>query len=58
MVAENAVKMVDGTIAESRIVSWVRGQRYLNDQRHGLTLRDWAAMATPHDGLVIERSFP
>ncbi len=58
MVAENALKMVDGAIAEPRVISWVRGQRYLNDQRSDLALRDWAATAAPHDGLVIERSFP
>lgn len=58
MVAESALKIVDGSITESRVISWVRGQRYLNDQRPSLLLRDWAVTATPHDGLVIERSFP
>lgn len=57
MVAENALKMLDGAITEPRVVSWVRGQRYLDDQRPDLELRDWAAAAMPHDGLVIERSF-
>lgn len=58
LVAENALKMVDGAIMEPRVVSWVRGQRYLNDQRSGLALRDWASKAASHDGLLIERAFP
>lgn len=58
MVAEYALKMADGVISEPRIISWVRGQRYLDDHRSGLALRDWAVAAAPHDGLVIERSFP
>lgn len=57
MVAENALKMVDGAIPKPRVISWVRGQDYLNAQRSGLTLRDWAVTAAPHDGLMIERSF-
>jgi molybdopterin/thiamine biosynthesis adenylyltransferase len=58
IVAENALKIVDGAIVEPRVISWVRGQRYLDDQRSDLALRDWAATAAPHDGLVIERAFP
>lgn len=58
LVAENALKMVDGAIMEPRVVSWVRGQRYLNGQRSDLALRDWAATAASHDGLLIERAFP
>ncbi len=58
MVAENALKMVDGALPEPRLISWVRGQHYLNAQRSDLTLRDWAMPAAPHDGLMIERSFP
>ena len=58
MVAENALKMLDGANSEPRIVSWVRGQRFLHDQRPDLELRSWAAPAIPHDGLVIERPFP
>lgn len=58
MVAENALKMLDGATSKPRVISWVRGQQYLNDQRSDLTLRDWAITAAPHDGLMIERSFP
>lgn len=58
LVAENALKMVDGAIMEPRVVSWVRGQRYLNGQRSDLALRDWAATAASHDGLLIEGAFP
>jgi len=58
LVAENALKMLDGAVVEPRVVSWVRGQRYLNDQRSDLALRDWAATAATHDGLLIERAFP
>lgn len=58
LVAENALKLVDGTATAPRTISWVRGQRYLDAHRAGLALRDWAAPAAPHDGLVMERSFP
>lgn len=58
LVAENALKLIDGSAIEPRIISWVRGQRYLDAHWADLALRDWAAPAAPHDGLVMERPFP
>jgi hypothetical protein len=58
LVVESALKMVDGVVDEARVISWVRGQRYLDAHRSDLSLRGWAVAAAPHDGLVIERSFP
>lgn len=58
LVAENALKLVDRSATEPRIISWVRGQRYIDTHRAGLALRVWAAPAAPHDGLVMERPFP
>ena len=60
LIAENALTLVDGADGEAvpRIVSWVRGQRFLDKHWSGLALRMWAEDAAPHDGLVMERSFP
>ena len=60
LVAENALDLIDGIddSATARVVSWVRGQRFLDRHRPGLALRDWALPAAPHDGLVLARPFP
>lgn len=60
LVTENALKLVDDTdrAASPKVVSWVRGQRFLDEHWPGLALREWAKDASPHDGLVMERSFP
>jgi molybdopterin/thiamine biosynthesis adenylyltransferase len=59
LVAENALKMIDGDINQvPKIISWVRGQRVLDEHLPGLKLREWAQPAVPHDGLVMERPFP
>jgi molybdopterin/thiamine biosynthesis adenylyltransferase len=58
LVAENALKLIDGEDQKSEIVSWVRGQRFLNKHWPGLELRDWAKKASQHDGMLIPRPFP
>jgi len=58
LVAESALKLIDGTAPGARVSSWVRGQRFLDEHWTGLELREWARPAAPHDGLVIERPFP
>lgn len=60
LIAENALQLIDGNSGDvpSKIVSWVRGQRFLDKHWPGLALRTWAKDATPHDGLTIERPFP
>lgn len=57
LVAEAAIELLDGLVATSTVRSWVRGQRYLDKHRGGLTLLEWAQPAAAHDGLVIERTF-
>lgn len=59
LVAENALDLIDGAdgSATARVVSWVRGQRFLDRHRPGLALRDWAVPAAPHDGLILARPF-
>lgn len=60
LIAEQALDLIDGTpgAAEARVVSWVRGQRYLDRHCPGLNLEQWAESAAPHDGLILTRAFP
>jgi molybdopterin/thiamine biosynthesis adenylyltransferase len=58
LVAENALEMIDGSNRGSKIISWVRGQHFLDRHFPGLELRQWAQPATSHNGLVIERPYP
>jgi molybdopterin/thiamine biosynthesis adenylyltransferase len=57
LVAENALRLIDGTDQESEVISWVRGYRFLDKNWPGLELRDWAKQAMPHDGILISRPF-
>ena len=57
LVAEAAIELLDGQVVTSSVRSWVRGQRYLDKHRRGLSLLEWAKSAADHDGLVIERLF-
>ena len=60
LIVENALKLIDGTncVGSPKIVSWVRGQQFLDNHWSGLVLRAWAKGAAPHDGLTMERPFP
>jgi len=58
MVAESALLMLDTGSANAQVASWVRGQQYLDAHWPGLSLRDWARPAAPHNGILIERPFP
>lgn len=58
LVAEHALKAIDGTNHTPRVISWVRGQRFLDEHWAGLELQEWARPAASHDGLVMERTFP
>ncbi|TBW36234.1 ThiF family adenylyltransferase [Azotobacter chroococcum] len=60
LVAENALDLIDGAggSTTARVVSWVRGQGFLDKHWPGLALRDWARPAAPHDGLILSRLFP
>jgi len=58
LVAEQAIKLIDGPESAPRVLSWVRGQQYLDDHWSNLRLRAWAEQAAAYDGLVLERTFP
>lgn len=58
LVAENALKLIDGDAHSPRVISWVRGQRFLDANWPSLELREWARQAAPYDGMLIERPFP
>lgn len=58
LVAENALKLIDGDAETPRVISWVRGQRFLDASWPDLELREWAQEAAHRDGMLIERPFP
>jgi molybdopterin/thiamine biosynthesis adenylyltransferase len=60
LIAENALEMIDSAddSVTARVVSWVRGQHFLDRHWPGLFHRDWARPAAQHDGLIITRPFP
>ncbi|AHN74550.1 molybdopterin biosynthesis protein [Pandoraea pnomenusa] len=57
LVAEHAIKLIDGKQPEPVVHSWVRGQSFLDEHWSALRLQPWAAAAEQHDGLLIKRSF-
>lgn len=58
LVAESGIEMIDSPTKTSKVVSWVRGQCFLDGHRPDLVLRKWAHPAASYDGLVIQRGFP
>jgi len=58
LVSEQALDMLDNNIYKPQVISWVRGQQYLDMHWPGLTLLEWAKEASTKDGLLIKRSFP
>lgn len=57
LVSENILRVIDGEVESSKILSWVRGRQFLDRQWQGLTYRDWATDAAEHVGLTKERPF-
>jgi len=59
-VQENTLDWVEGVDGSgtARVISWVRGRRFLDRHWQGVVLRDWALSAAPFDGLILERPFP
>lgn len=57
LTAEQAIDALDNG-SHPRVVSWVRGQRYLDKQWPGLAHRDWVTHSTSQDGWIQTRSFP
>ncbi|WP_198150038.1 ThiF family adenylyltransferase [Castellaniella caeni] len=57
LVSENALCLIDGEVGSSIVLSWVRGQKFLDKQWPNLKYREWAADAAQHVGLTKERPF-
>lgn len=53
LVVERSLDVIDGVTTEANVVSWVRGQEYLNRHWPGLSLRKWAEKAADYDGIVL-----
>lgn len=58
LVAENTLNLIDGEAPTPRVISWVRGQSFLDKHWPSLELREWAKSAAHYDGIVMERPFP
>jgi len=58
LVAENTLNLIDGEAPTPRVISWVRGQHFLDKHWPSLELREWAKSAAHYDGIVMERPFP
>ncbi|OHX37328.1 hypothetical protein BJL95_19800 [Methylomonas sp. LWB] len=54
LVAEAALNLLDGKIKRPNVQHWIRGQAFLDAQRPGLNLREWAIAAAPFDGISFE----
>lgn len=57
LVSENALLAIDGEFETSKVVSMVRGRRFLDKQWPGLVFRDWASEAEQHVAVTMERPF-
>lgn len=57
LASENALRLLDGEVEKSSVLSWVRGQEFLDKHWPNLKLREWASDAAKHVGLTKERPF-
>lgn len=59
LVAEQALELIDRDAqhTQPQVVSWVRGQNYLDRHWPGLVLKEWALVAAPYDGMILSRPF-
>lgn len=58
LVAESTLKLIDGDAHSPCVISWIRGQRFLDTHWPNLVLREWARDAAQYDGILMERPFP
>jgi hypothetical protein len=58
LVTEAALALVDGTVNQAHVRSWVRSQHYVNAHYPGLELREWARMPLASDGVLLQRPWP
>ena len=57
LASENALRLIDDEVESSAVLSWVRGQEFLDKHWPNLKHREWAADAAKHVGLTKERPF-
>jgi len=57
LASENALRLIDDEVESSTVLSWVRGQEFLDKHWSNLKHRDWAADAAKHVGLTKEQPF-
>lgn len=57
LTSENALRLLDDEVERSIVISWIRGQEFLDKHWQNLKLREWASDAAPHIGLTKERPF-
>lgn len=57
LIIESALDLLDNKISQPIVQDWIRGQKFLDSHRKGLSLRDWAIQAAPFDGIVMERPY-
>ena len=54
LVTEAALDILDQKIVVPAMRHWIRGQKFLDQNRPGLQLREWAASAASFDGITLE----
>jgi len=57
LAAEVGLALLDGQMDRACVRSWVRGQKFLDKHRAGLTLEPWALSAAGMDGILLERDW-
>lgn len=57
LASENALRLIDDEVESSTVLSWVRGQEFLDKHWSNLKHREWAVDAAKHVGLTKERPF-
>lgn len=54
LIVEAALDLLDGKVKRPIVRHWIRGQTFLYAQHPGLSLREWACVAAPFDGISFE----
>jgi hypothetical protein len=57
LVTEAALDLLDGKVEYPVVRHWIRGQKFLDKYRLGLSLRNWAVAAAPFDGVSLETRY-
>ncbi|MCE4058736.1 ThiF family adenylyltransferase [Pandoraea sputorum] len=57
LVSENALRVIDGDVASSNVLSWVRGRKFVDKHELRAKFRPWAEDAAEQVGVIKERPF-